>query len=100
MRLLFITIRIILISSLSVWLTACGGSGDTTENSSVQNSAPIANAGIDRSVVTGMVAVLDGSNSLDADGDNLSCQWIFDSRPPLSMTSLFSTRRDQPLFYT
>ncbi len=39
------------------------------------NSAPIANAGPDQEVVEGGFVQLDGSGSLDADGDNLTYSW-------------------------
>ena len=41
----------------------------------VQNKAPVADAGEGQSVESGSLVTLDGSNSLDADGDALSCLW-------------------------
>ena len=52
------------------------------------NSAPIANAGADFVVKTGLVASLDGSASSDANGDGLLYTWSFVSRPTGSTAAL------------
>ncbi len=50
-------------------------SGGICPGSPSDNTAPLANAGKDRTVSTGVAVVLDGSQSTDADGDELSYKW-------------------------
>ena len=45
------------------------------------NTAPVANAGVDRSLRVGETAVLDGSGSSDANGDRLTYAWSVEARP-------------------
>jgi len=45
------------------------------------NNAPVAEAGPDQTVHTGLSAALDGSNSSDPDGDALTYEWSVLSRP-------------------
>ena len=49
------------------------------------NRAPIANAGTDRSVTAGSTVNLDGSASLDPDGDPLTFAWSQTAGPPVSL---------------
>ncbi len=60
-----------------------------TITASSGNAAPVADAGLDQNVATGATVTLDGSNSSDANGDNLTYLWSFTSLPPLS-TAVFS----------
>ncbi len=68
-------------------------------NGDFGNSAPIANAGLDQSVVSGQTVTLDGSASSDSDGDVLQMSWTISSQPassnvtlnnPLSLTPSFT----------
>ena len=52
------------------------------------NSAPVANAGPDRTVSVGDAATLDGSGSGDVDGDALAFEWSFVSVPDGSAAAL------------
>src|SRR5512137_247191 len=45
------------------------------------NTAPVANAGVDRSLRVGETAVLDGSGSSDVNGDRLTYAWSVEARP-------------------
>ena len=45
------------------------------------NTAPVANAGIDRSLGVGETAVLDGTHSSDVNGDRLTYAWSVEARP-------------------
>jgi len=62
------------------------------------NSAPLANAGTDRNVVSGTIVNLDGSASSDADGDGLTYQWSFISKPSSSVAELDDSEVITPSF--
>ncbi|MEP3957503.1 MAG: PKD domain-containing protein [Parasphingorhabdus sp.] len=67
-------------------LVAAGGS---CANIAV-NSAPVVNAGPDQTLQTGGVLInLNGSNSTDADGDNLTYQWQQISGPTVNLNNRF-----------
>ena len=51
---------------------------------STENSAPVANAGPDRTLAVGETAVLDGGASIDVDGDSLSYAWTLPEIPEQS----------------
>ena len=61
------------------------------------NSAPVANAGVAQSVVTGATATLDGTGSTDANGDALTYSWVL-SAPTLSSATLSSSTGSKPTF--
>ena len=79
---------------LITFLTACGGSGSSSEETSPSqpsNTAPVANAGMDITVTAGDSVTLDGSQSTDAEGDSLSFEWSIISAPSGSSASLTTT---------
>ncbi|MBS0455666.1 MAG: PKD domain-containing protein [Proteobacteria bacterium] len=53
-----------------------------------KNNAPVAVAGPDQNVLVGATVELDGSGSVDADGDLLSYTWSFTSKPAGSTAQL------------
>ncbi|MCU0600442.1 MAG: fibronectin type III domain-containing protein [Desulfobacterales bacterium] len=53
-----------------------------------ENSAPVANSGVDQNAATGERVMLNGSASSDADGDSLTYSWSFSSVPPGNTASL------------
>lgn len=62
------------------------------------NSPPIANAGSNQNVSTGILVTLDGSASSDANGDNLTFSWSFVSKPEGSNAQLSNPSAVKPTF--
>lgn len=63
-----------------------------------RNSAPVADAGMDRSVAVGDRVMLDGSASNDVDGDRLEYRWSFKRRPAGSNATLSDASAVDPAF--
>lgn len=63
-----------------------------------KNLAPVANAGNDRNVDTGVLVSLDGAGSTDANNDELNYEWHFVSKPKASQTSLVQAATVTPSF--
>ena len=68
----------------------------TTESFKVQNIAPVANAGMDKDVITGNSVLLDGSSSSDGDGDSIVFNWSLVSVPSGSTATLNSSTTPTP----
>jgi hypothetical protein len=70
-------------------LTVSDGERSSTDEVQVtveqENHAPTANAGPDQTRSEGALVVLDGSGSMDSDGDPISFQWTQVSGPPVSL---------------
>lgn len=62
------------------------------------NTKPVAIAGADFKVATGKYAMLNGSDSYDADNDSLSYAWGIISKPNDSHTSLLLAETSTPMF--
>ena len=69
-----------------------------TVTASAANIAPVANAGVAQSVVTGSSVSLNGTASSDANGDALTYSWSYTSRPAGSTASLSSATSATPTF--
>ncbi len=74
------------------------GSGAPASSSSTPNSAPTAEAGFNQSVLPGDIAFLDGSGSSDPDGDLLTFQWTFVSKPNGSSAAFSDASTPFPYF--
>jgi hypothetical protein len=62
------------------------------------NTPPVADAGQNRSVLTGVTVTLDGTGSRDADGDRLIYSWSFTTRPEGSTAVLSDPSAPSPSF--
>lgn len=65
---------------------------------STANTAPVANAGPNQTVAVGTTVTLNGSGSTDADGNPLTYQWSFVSKPTGSAAALSSGTTIKPTF--
>ena len=65
---------------------------------SVNNSAPVANAGSAQNVLVGAKVLLDGTGSTDANSDTLTYKWSLVTRPTGSQAALSSTSSPVPNF--
>ncbi len=81
-------------------LTACGGGGGGGSSSSssggAANTAPVANAGINQTVNSGVTVTLNGTASTDADGSIASYAWTQTAGTPAVTLSNGAT--SQPTF--
>jgi RHS repeat-associated protein len=66
---------------------------------STENSLPVANAGPDQTVALAATAQLNGSGSIDADGDPLTFSWALLSIPSGSEATLSDTHVVAPTFF-
>jgi hypothetical protein len=62
------------------------------------NSAPIADAGPDQAVALGSTVALDGSGSMDVDGDPLTFSWSVTTMPAGSAVALDDPTAETPTF--
>ncbi|MBS1132992.1 MAG: hypothetical protein H6R02_133 [Burkholderiaceae bacterium] len=74
-------------------LSACGVSSDTA------NLAPVANAGPSQSVIAGSTVItLDGSRSIDPNGDLIGFAWTLTGKPAGSSATLSDPSSAKPTF--
>ena len=66
--------------------------------SSVNNAAPVANAGTNQSIAVGSVVTLDGTGSTDANRDSLTYKWSLSNVPTGSGAALSSAISPNPKF--
>ncbi len=70
----------------------------TADPADPTNTAPVANAGADQSVVSGALVQLDGTASTDGDGDAITYAWILTAAPSGSSASLSGPFSAMPQF--
>jgi hypothetical protein len=75
-----------------------GNRSSDVVNLSTSDLPPVANAGYDQTVATGSTVQLDGSSSIDADGDTLTYDWMFISMPSASTATLSDGQSKTPTF--
>jgi len=69
-----------------------------TIQGALANTPPVADAGIDQTVRTGVTVTLDGTRSSDADGQSLSYRWTLLTRPAGSTAALTGAATPRPTF--
>ncbi len=74
-----------------------GSAPDTVEISTV-NSPPVADAGVDQTALVGDSVTLDGTGSIDVDGDALAYSWSLSSKPAGSLAVLDDVTAANPSF--
>jgi hypothetical protein len=79
-------------------LGALGGSCKSDSTVVVVNTAPVAHAGANQSVLTGATVSLDGSASSDAERDSLTFAWTLTSAPSGSAAALSAATSAKPSF--
>ena len=92
-----------LVGTYTISLVVNDGKADSQTStvnifSSVNNAAPVANAGVFQSVTIGSVVYLDGTASSDANRDSLTYRWAIGSVPPGSAAALSSSVSPNPRF--
>lgn len=70
----------------------------TTVSVATANADPIANAGPNQNVTVGSVVTLDGTNSSDANRDQLTYRWVMMSKPTNSTATLANPTSAKPTF--
>src|SRR5450759_4782564 len=93
--------RLLAIILFTALLAACGGEGGGKDHITpppIVNTAPVASAGTDQSILTNAVVTLDGSKSSDANGDSLTYAWTLTAKPAGSAATLSSSTSAMPTF--
>jgi len=73
--------------------------GATTTPPNVNiNTAPIADAGPNQSLIAGSLVVLDGTKSVDANNNALNFKWVLTSKPSGSAAAFYSSTMAKPFF--
>ena len=92
-------ISFLIVASITLFIASnCSTGEDVSISDDSDNTAPLVSAGIDLNVVTGFPVILDGSGSYDPDGDLISYQWSFQSKPAGSSAVLVDATTVNPYF--
>ena len=103
-KLLLLTLSVTLLSACGGGSSGCSASfgslvgGSGTCDSTPTDSAPLAVAGFDQSVLVGATVTLDGSFSRDPEGKTLTYLWTLRNKPAGSTATLSSSTDALPTF--
>lgn len=95
------TLTVDVVGSYVVSLVVNDGTDNSLPNAvlvTAQNTRPVANAGLDQTVIPGETVQLDGSGSSDPESDPLTYQWTLLSRPVSSAAALSDATLSNPTF--
>ncbi len=87
--------RLITIATLVIFLIGCSSDGGDSSTPAV---APIAKAGSNQNVSTGVIVSLDANGSSTSTGNVLSYIWVIKTKPSGSNTNLSDTTLKNPTF--
>jgi hypothetical protein len=93
-----IFVRPAVVALAALLLGGCFDGGADPPETVIPNTPPVANAGPDQTVFALTEVNLSGAGSSDADGDVLTLNWQFDSRPAGSTAALANAGSATPSF--
>src|SRR6056297_2764859 len=93
-----LTARAGVLSLFAILIAGCPLELDDDDDGPPPNTAPVADAGPDQTVVPGATVRLDGTGSTDVDGNTIAYTWSFVSTPAGSTASLSDPAAAMPTF--
>lgn len=90
--------RFLLLFITLLFLSSCGEAGISDSNTTQKSATPISNPGEDYNVTINSVVQLDGSSSVDLNGNDLNYSWSIISKPEGSTATLSNSTVVNPTF--